>query len=184
MPKIFLLVSSRSRNALTPPPPFALGDAANQATENLLTTVTCTWWSHQMEIFSALLALCVGNSLVTEEFPSHRRVTRSFDIFFDLRRNELINAWVKNREAGDLRRHHAHNDVILMCIGHYTSKPETLDIAPKCEINIYIIFPVPLFIIKALSYCHFSITKFMLYVTGLNTRWLAILHFILYCVWF
>ena len=29
-----------------------------------------TWWRHQMEPFSALLAICAGNSLVTGEFPS------------------------------------------------------------------------------------------------------------------
>ena len=29
-----------------------------------------------------------------------------------------INGWVNNREAGDLRRHRAHYDVIVMC-GHY-----------------------------------------------------------------
>ena len=40
------------------------------------------WWRN--EIFSALLALCAGNSPVTSEFPSQRSVTRSFDIFFDL----------------------------------------------------------------------------------------------------
>ena len=38
-----------------------------------------------MEIFSALLVLCTGNSPVTGEFPSQRPVTRSFDVFFDLR---------------------------------------------------------------------------------------------------
>ena len=38
-----------------------------------------------MEAFSALLALCVGNSPVTGEFPSQRPVTRSFDVFLDLR---------------------------------------------------------------------------------------------------
>ena len=46
------------------------------------------WWRHQMEIFSALLALCVGNSPVTGEFPSQRLVTRSFGVFFDLRLNK------------------------------------------------------------------------------------------------
>ena len=35
-----------------------------------------------METFSALLALCVGNSPVTGEFPAQRPVTRSFDVFF------------------------------------------------------------------------------------------------------
>ena len=32
------------------------------------------WWRHQMETLFALLALCVGNSLVTGEFPSQRPV--------------------------------------------------------------------------------------------------------------
>ena len=43
-----------------------------------------TWWPHQMETFSALLALCAGNSRVTGEFPTRRPVTHSFDVFFDL----------------------------------------------------------------------------------------------------
>ena len=37
-----------------------------------------SWWRHQMEAFSAVLALCVGNSSVTDEFPSQRPVKRSF----------------------------------------------------------------------------------------------------------
>ena len=40
-----------------------------------------------METFSALLAICAGNSPVIGEFPSQRPVTLSFDIFFDLRLN-------------------------------------------------------------------------------------------------
>ena len=43
-----------------------------------------------METFSALLAICPGNSLVTGEFPTQRPVTRSFDVFFDLRLNKLL----------------------------------------------------------------------------------------------
>ena len=38
-----------------------------------------------METFSALLAICAGNSPVSGEFPAQRPVTRSFDIFFDVR---------------------------------------------------------------------------------------------------
>ena len=41
-----------------------------------------------MEAFSALLVLCAGNSPVTGEFPAKRPVTRSFDIFIDLRLNK------------------------------------------------------------------------------------------------
>ena len=47
--------------------------------------------------------------MVTGEFPVQRPVTRSFDVFFDLRLN---NAWVNNGEAGDLKRHRTHYDVI------------------------------------------------------------------------
>ena len=43
-----------------------------------------------METFPALLALCAGNSLVTFEFPSQRPVTRSFDVFLDLRLNKRL----------------------------------------------------------------------------------------------
>ena len=49
-----------------------------------------TWWRHQMETFSALLALCAGNSPVTGEFPAQRPVRRSFDIFFDLCQNKRL----------------------------------------------------------------------------------------------
>ena len=50
----------------------------------------CSWWRHQMETFSALLAICAGNSPVPGEFPTQRPVTRSFDLFFDLRQNKRL----------------------------------------------------------------------------------------------
>ena len=49
-----------------------------------------TWWRHQMETFSASLAICAGNSPVPCEFPAQRPVTRSFDVFFDLRLNKRL----------------------------------------------------------------------------------------------
>ena len=49
-----------------------------------------TWCGHQMETFSTLLALCAGNSPVPGEFPAQRPVTRSFDVFFDLRQNKRL----------------------------------------------------------------------------------------------
>ena len=48
------------------------------------------WWRHLMETCSALLALCVGNSPVTGEFPSQRPVTQSFDVSFDLCLNKRL----------------------------------------------------------------------------------------------
>ena len=55
------------------------------------------WWRHQMETFSALLALCEGNSPVTGEFPSQRPVTRSLDVFFDLNLNKRLNKQSRRR---------------------------------------------------------------------------------------
>ena len=43
--------------------------------------------------------------------PAQKPVTRSFDVFFDLRPNKRLG---KNGEAGDLRRHRGHYDVIVM----------------------------------------------------------------------
>ena len=47
-------------------------------------------WRHQMDKFSALLAICAGNSPVPGEFPAQRPVTRSFNVFFDLRLNKRL----------------------------------------------------------------------------------------------
>ena len=49
-----------------------------------------TWWRHQMETFSALLAICAGIHRSPGEFPAQRSVTRSFDVFFDLRLNKRL----------------------------------------------------------------------------------------------
>ena len=76
-----------------------------------------TWWRHQMETFSALLALCAGNSPVPGEFPAQRPVTRSFDVFFDLRPNKRLSkqpwgwwfetlSWSLWRQCNDLFNRH------------------------------------------------------------------------------
>ena len=49
-----------------------------------------SWWRHQMETFSALLAICVRNSPVPGEFPAQRPVSRRFDVFFDLPLNKRL----------------------------------------------------------------------------------------------
>ena len=48
------------------------------------------WWRHQMETFSALLAICAGNSSVPDEFPTQRPVTQSFDVLFALHPNKRL----------------------------------------------------------------------------------------------
>ena len=56
-----------------------------------------SWWRHQMETFSALLAHCEGNPPVTGGFPSQRPETRSFHVFFDLRLNIRLNKQWRRR---------------------------------------------------------------------------------------
>ena len=73
--------------------------------------VMSSWWRHQMEICSALLALYAGNSSVTVEFLSQRPVTRS--LMFSLICS-WTNGWVNNPVAGDLRHRRAHYDVTVM----------------------------------------------------------------------
>ena len=61
-------------------------------------------WCHQMKTFSTLLALC-------HRWISQKSVTRSFDVFFDLRLNKTLSKQSRNRW---LRRHRAHYDVTVM----------------------------------------------------------------------
>ena len=67
------------------------------------------WWRHQMETFSALLAICAGKSPVNSPHKGQCRGALMFSLIC-----VWINGWVNNREAGDLRRHRAHYDVTVM----------------------------------------------------------------------
>ena len=62
-----------------------------------------------METFSASLAIRAGNSPVTGDFPAQRPVTRSFDVFFDLRLNILLSkqswGWWFETKSRPLWRH-------------------------------------------------------------------------------
>ena len=76
------------------------------------------WWRHQMETFSALLAICAGNSPVPGEFPTQRPVTRSFDVFFDLPLNKRLSkqswGWWLETLSRPLWRH--RNAKLIMAI--------------------------------------------------------------------
>ena len=68
-----------------------------------------SWWRHQLKSFSALLALCAGNSQVIGEFPSQRPVTRMFSLIC-----AWTNCWINHRDTGDLRRRRVHYDTTIM----------------------------------------------------------------------
>ena len=82
-----------------------------------------TWWRHQMETFSALLAFVRGIHRSPVNSP-HKGQWRGALMF------SLICAWMNacvNRDAGDLRCHRAHYDITVMIFQ-----------ITKCEQYIYI----------------------------------------------
>ena len=74
-----------------------------------------SWWRHQMETLSALLDLCAGIHQwpVNSPHKGQWRGALKFSLIC-----AWINAWVNNHEAGDLRRHRAHYDAIVMMISN------------------------------------------------------------------
>ena len=86
------------------------------------------WWRHQMETFSALLALCAGNSPVNSPHKGQWRGALMFSLIFVWR-----NGWVNNREAGDLRRHRAHYGVTVMISCGYMKNISRIFIPPKLQ---------------------------------------------------
>ena len=69
-----------------------------------------------METFSALLAICAGNSPVPGEFPAQRPMARGFDIFFDLRPDKRLSeqsrGWWFETQSHSLWRHRNELDLL------------------------------------------------------------------------
>ena len=68
----------------------------------LLILYPYAWWRHQMETFSALLAICAGSPVNSP----HKGQWRGASMFSFI--CIWINGWLINRGAGELRRHRAH----------------------------------------------------------------------------
>ena len=83
---------------------------------------------------SALLALYEGNSPVAGEFPSQRPVTRSFDVFFDLRFNKRLSKPSRRRwfvTPSSSLWHHCYVQIVHM---YYISHDDRVSI---CEIYLF-----------------------------------------------
>ena len=85
------------------------------------------WWRHQMAIFSALLAICAGNSLVHGEFPAQRPATRNFDVYFDMHPNNRLSrqswGWWFETQSGPLWRHrNGHSNTNISFSNIFISK--------------------------------------------------------------
>ena len=76
---------------------------------NITKRILQTWWRHQMETFSALLAICARNSPVNSPHKGQWRGALMFSLIC-----AWTNYWANYRVAGDLRRHRAHYYVIVM----------------------------------------------------------------------
>ena len=83
--------------------------SVQQHTHDMVSLKTSQWWRHQMETFSALVAICVENSPVTGEFSAQMPVTWSFDVFFDVCLNKRLSkqswGWWFETALGPLWRH-------------------------------------------------------------------------------
>ena len=104
----------------------------------VMRNILLSWWRHQMETFSALLALCDGNPSVTGGFPviKWKHFPRYWPFVRGIHRWPVdrphkgqwrgalmfslicawTNGWANNRDAGDLRRYCAHYDVTVMIL--------------------------------------------------------------------
>ena len=101
-----------------------------------------SWWRHQMETFSALPAICTWNSPVPGEFPAQRPVTRSFDVFFDLRLNKWLSkqswSWWFTTLWRPLWRH--RNIQLICCILlHYACETLSWDILYR-TVYVFVLF--------------------------------------------
>ena len=106
-------------------------------------------WRHQMETFSALLALYAGNSPVNGEFPTQRPVTRRFDVFLDLCGNKRLSkqswGWWFETPSSSLWRHcneigMAHLWHVNCCIWLwilYVSRSYVLYIQVACQMKLW-----------------------------------------------
>ena len=92
-----------------------------------------------METFLALLAICAGNLAVPGEFPTQRPVTRSFDVFFDLRLNKRLSKqwwgwWFETLSRPLWRHRNVHK---LLYTAEYTEYLESTMATLVFDIWIY-----------------------------------------------
>ena len=83
------------------------------------------------------MAICAGNSPLTGEFPAQRPVTRSFDVFFDLRLNKRLSkqswGWWFERLSCPLWRH--SNVVQITSCHRFRAKPLYEPMMDNCQLD-------------------------------------------------
>ena len=78
---------------------------------NSVIGIKISWWRHQMEAYSTILAICAGNSLVTGkgQWSGALIIFLIISLIF-----AWMTGWINNHETGDLSRHWPHYDVTVM----------------------------------------------------------------------
>ena len=79
----------------------------------LTSFATAKWWRHQMESFPRYWRFVRGIRRSSANSP-HKGQWQILMFSLICAR---INGWVNSREAGNLRRHHAHYDIIVVKLG-------------------------------------------------------------------
>ena len=133
------------RNVSDPCQPLWASETACMEGKGIL----MTWWRHQMEAFSALLSRCEGNSPVTGESPAQRPVTRSINIFFDIRLNNRLSKqsrrwWVVmpsrslwcNCNEIDAVDWYVGAEALVVSRYHYNEAPEITGNSTLCWKNV------------------------------------------------
>ena len=98
-----------------------------------VTTLLMAWWRNQIETCSALLAFVRGMHKPSVNFPHKGQWSCTlFSLIC-----AYTNGWVDNRDAGDLRCHRTHYDVIVMGTPIYQ---RSVLVQVRCELWL----PLPL----------------------------------------
>ena len=112
-----------------------------------------------METFSALLAICAGNSPVPDEFPTQRPVMRSFDVFLDLRLNKRL-----SKQSWGWWFEIAHYDVTVMdVIFKCIFSNENILISIKISMNFIPKRPINTIpaLVQIMAWCRFRVLLIM-----------------------
>ena len=98
--------------------PLIFNQMLHEHTPQLRREKLCSllWWRYEMDTFSAFLALCEGNATVTggSLYKGQWRRALMFSLIC-----AWTDGWANNRDAGNLRRHHAHYDVTVKYYYYY-----------------------------------------------------------------
>ena len=141
-----------------------------------------SWWRHQMETFSALLAICTGNSPVPGEFPAQRPVTRSLHVFFDLHLNKPLSKqswdWWFETLSRPLWRHCNDFSYNEESTGNWTMCKSILG-SMCCSVllksQIYLRWPVKKWLCYIMNVIFaYQITAYKIYNESISGYWMSI----------